>query len=112
MALSSRRARPSRFSRTRAKRARKPSSPRSRGRDVNSAMDAWSRVLDTFFKWELIQRYLPAILDGIAVTIEIAAAVVITGILARSRAGDHAHVSHPADQHAHRDLRRHVPGAA
>src|SRR6266699_799065 len=81
MALSSRRARPSRFSRTRAKRARKPSSPRSRGRDVNSAMDAWSRFLDTFFKWELIQRYLPAILDGMAVTIEIAAAVVITGIL-------------------------------
>src|SRR6266540_748581 len=44
-------------------------------------MDAWSRFLDTFFKWELIQRYFPAILDGMAVTIEIAAAVVITGIL-------------------------------
>src|SRR5205814_7055197 len=29
----------------------------------------------------LIERYLPAILDGMAVTVEIAAAVVITGIL-------------------------------
>jgi polar amino acid transport system permease protein len=46
-----------------------------------SAMDAWSRFLDTFFKWELIKRYFPAILDGMAVTVEIAAAVVITGIL-------------------------------
>src|SRR5438105_4828409 len=44
-------------------------------------MDAWSRFLDTFFKWEILKRYLPAILDGMAVTIEIAAAVVITGIL-------------------------------
>src|SRR5262249_53994509 len=44
-------------------------------------MDAWSRFLDTFFKWELIKRYFPAILDGMAVTIEIAAAVVVTGIL-------------------------------
>src|ERR1700674_4452592 len=44
-------------------------------------MDAWSRFLDAFFKWELIKRYSPAILDGMAVTVEIAAAVVITGIL-------------------------------
>ena len=44
-------------------------------------MDARSRFLDTFFKWELMKRYLPAILDGMVVTIEIAAAVVITGIL-------------------------------
>ena len=44
-------------------------------------MDAGSRFLDTFFKWELIKRYFPAILDGMAVTTEIAAAVVITGIL-------------------------------
>src|SRR6202158_3749125 len=44
-------------------------------------MDAWSRFLDAFFKWELIKRYFPAILDGMAVTVEIAAAVVITGIL-------------------------------
>jgi polar amino acid transport system permease protein len=44
-------------------------------------MDAWSRFLDAFFKWQLIKRYFPAILDGMAVTVEIAAAVVITGIL-------------------------------
>jgi polar amino acid transport system permease protein len=44
-------------------------------------MDAWSRFLDTFFKWDLVKRYLPAILDGMVVTIEIAGAVVITGIL-------------------------------
>jgi polar amino acid transport system permease protein len=44
-------------------------------------MDGWSRFLDAFFKWELIKRYLPAILDGMAVTVEIALAVVITGIL-------------------------------
>ncbi len=44
-------------------------------------MDAGSRFLDTFFKWELIKRYFPAILDGMAVTIEIGGAVVITGIL-------------------------------
>ena len=37
--------------------------------------------LDTFFKWELIERYFPAILKGTVVTIEIAAAVVVTGIL-------------------------------
>jgi polar amino acid transport system permease protein len=39
-----------------------------------------SRFLEVFFNWELIQRYFPAILKGVGVTIEIAAAVVITGI--------------------------------
>jgi len=43
-------------------------------------MDAWSRFIDTFFKWTLIKQYSPSILAGMAVTIEIAAAVVITGI--------------------------------
>src|SRR5262245_5191275 len=43
-------------------------------------MDAWSRFLDTFFKPELIERYVPAIMKGVVVTIEIAAAVVVTGI--------------------------------
>jgi len=43
-------------------------------------MDAWSRFIDTFFKWTLIKQYFPSILAGMAVTIEIAAAVVITGI--------------------------------
>jgi polar amino acid transport system permease protein len=44
-------------------------------------MQAWSHFLDTFFKWEVIDRYFPAIMKGVVVTIEIAAAVVVTGIL-------------------------------
>jgi polar amino acid transport system permease protein len=39
-----------------------------------------ARFLDAFFKPELIERYLPAIMKGIVVTVEIAAAVVLTGI--------------------------------
>jgi polar amino acid transport system permease protein len=35
---------------------------------------------DAFFDWQLIERYFPAILRGVGVTIEIAAAVVLTGI--------------------------------
>jgi polar amino acid transport system permease protein len=48
---------------------------------VEAVMGAWSRFLDTFFKWEIIERYFPAIIKGVVVTIEIAVAVVITGIL-------------------------------
>src|ERR1051326_2685019 len=44
-------------------------------------MDAWARFLDTFFQLRAIERYLPAILGGMAVTVEIAGAVVVTGIL-------------------------------
>jgi polar amino acid transport system permease protein len=44
-------------------------------------MGGWSRFLDTFFNREVIERYLPAILKGVVVTIEIAAAVIVTGIL-------------------------------
>ena len=44
-------------------------------------MEAWSRFLDTFFNWQVIERYFPAIMKGVVVTIEIAAAVVVTGIL-------------------------------
>jgi polar amino acid transport system permease protein len=40
-----------------------------------------ARFLDTFFKWPVFERYLPAILKGMAVTIEIAVLVVIAGIL-------------------------------
>jgi polar amino acid transport system permease protein len=43
-------------------------------------MDRGFGFLDAFFKWELIERYFPAIMRGMAVTIEIAAAVVLTGI--------------------------------
>ena len=44
-------------------------------------MEAWPRFLDTFFNWQVIERYFPAIMKGAVVTIEIAAAVVVTGIL-------------------------------
>src|SRR5215470_3852240 len=43
-------------------------------------MDAWSRFLDTFFKWQLIEQYFPSIARGMLVTVEIAAAVVVSGI--------------------------------
>src|SRR6202047_2882848 len=43
-------------------------------------MDRGALFLDTFFKRELIARYLPDILKGMVVTIEIAVLVVITGI--------------------------------
>ncbi len=44
-------------------------------------MGSWSRFLDVFFKWDVIERYFPAIVKGMVVTIEIAVAVVITGIV-------------------------------
>jgi polar amino acid transport system permease protein len=44
-------------------------------------MGGWSRFLDTFFKWDVIERYFPAIVKGMGVTIEVAAAVVVAGIL-------------------------------
>ncbi len=40
-----------------------------------------SRFLDNFFNGPVFDRYLPAILKGMVVTIEIAVVVVITGIL-------------------------------
>jgi polar amino acid transport system permease protein len=43
-------------------------------------MDGWSRFLEAFFKPNLIAQYLPSILHGMVVTIEIALAVVLTGI--------------------------------
>jgi polar amino acid transport system permease protein len=44
-------------------------------------MDAWSRFLDTFFKAEVIRQYLSSIASGTITTIEIAFAIVVTGIL-------------------------------
>jgi polar amino acid transport system permease protein len=44
-------------------------------------MEGWSRFLDAFFKPDLIERYFPAIMKGVVVTIEVAAAVVVTGIV-------------------------------
>ena len=43
-------------------------------------MDNGSLFIDTFFKPELIVRYLPDILKGMLVTVEIAMLVVVAGI--------------------------------
>jgi polar amino acid transport system permease protein len=43
-------------------------------------MDRFALFIDTFFKPALIVRYLPDILKGMVVTVEIAALVVVTGI--------------------------------
>ena len=43
-------------------------------------MDNGTLFVDTFFKPELIVRYLPDILKGMAVTVEIAVLVVAAGI--------------------------------
>jgi polar amino acid transport system permease protein len=48
---------------------------------MGSGMGAWSHFLDTFFNLTVMERYFLAILKGVGVTIEIAVAVVITGIL-------------------------------
>ncbi len=47
---------------------------------VHRGAGAVNAFLDTFFKPALIQQYLPSILKGVVVTIEIALAVVITGL--------------------------------
>lgn len=44
-------------------------------------MDGWTRFLDVFFKPGVIAQYLPSILSGMVVTIEIATAVVLTGLV-------------------------------
>jgi polar amino acid transport system permease protein len=44
-------------------------------------MSKWERFLDTFFRPETIEKYWPAILKGMAVTLELAAAVVLTGLV-------------------------------
>ena len=43
-------------------------------------MTAWQRFLDTFFKPEMIVQYWPSIAQGVLVTVEIASAVVVTGL--------------------------------
>ena len=44
-------------------------------------MSAWERFVETFFKPAIIAQYWPAILKGVGVTVEIAIAVVSTGLL-------------------------------
>jgi polar amino acid transport system permease protein len=43
-------------------------------------MTAWERFVETFFKPAMIAQYWPDILKGVVVTVEIAAAVVATGL--------------------------------
>jgi polar amino acid transport system permease protein len=43
-------------------------------------MGGWSGFVETFFKWNLIVRYYGAILSGMATTVEVASAVVVTGL--------------------------------
>src|SRR4029079_6498144 len=49
--------------------------------DVHRGADPVNAFLETFFKPNLIAQYLPSILKGVVVTIEIAFAVVICGLL-------------------------------
>jgi polar amino acid transport system permease protein len=44
-------------------------------------LTGFERFLDTFFKWELIVQYTPAILSGMVVTVLIGLAIVVTGLL-------------------------------
>ncbi len=44
-------------------------------------MSRWDLFVETFFRQDLIREYWPAIAGGILVTVEVAALVVITGIL-------------------------------
>jgi polar amino acid transport system permease protein len=48
--------------------------------ELGIAMTAWERFLETFFKPELMVQYWPDILKGVVVTVQIAAAVVVTGL--------------------------------
>jgi polar amino acid transport system permease protein len=45
-------------------------------------MSRWDRFLDTFFNLKVMAKYLPDILAGTVLTIELALAVVFTGLLA------------------------------
>ena len=45
-------------------------------------MSRWDRFTDTFLNTRVMARYLPDILSGVVVTIELAALIVVTGILA------------------------------
>jgi polar amino acid transport system permease protein len=42
---------------------------------------SWSHFTDTFFSPVLIARYLPSILGGVVVTVEVALCVVVTGLI-------------------------------
>src|SRR4029434_3023789 len=43
-------------------------------------MSSWDRFADTFLNTKVMLRYLPDILSGVVVTIELAVLIVVTGI--------------------------------
>src|SRR4029453_17892047 len=45
-------------------------------------MSTWDRFAETFFNAKVMHRYLPDILSGVVVTIELALLIVVTGIAA------------------------------
>src|SRR5215470_12248411 len=45
-------------------------------------MSSWARFVETFLNTKVMLRYLPDILSGVVVTIELALLVVVTGIAA------------------------------
>src|SRR5690242_3778595 len=46
------------------------------------AMRSWDRFVDTFFNGRVMLKYLPDILHGVVVTIELAILIVLSGLLA------------------------------
>ena len=44
-------------------------------------MSNWDRFLDTFFNAKVMARYLPDIAYGMLVTLELAALVIVTGLV-------------------------------
>src|SRR5215468_5720199 len=62
----------------RATSAPAPSSARSSGIDVSS----WDRFVETFFNGKVMLKYLPDILSGVVVTIELAVLIVLSGLFA------------------------------
>src|SRR5579862_8917955 len=45
-------------------------------------MNGWSKFTETFFNAKVMEKYLPDILYGTLVTIELAVLIVVSGILA------------------------------
>ena len=45
-------------------------------------MSTWDRFVDTFFNGKVMAKYLPDILSGVVVTIELAVLIVLSGLLA------------------------------
>ena len=45
-------------------------------------MSAWDRFVETFFNARVMAKYLPDILSGVVVTIELAVLIVVTGLAA------------------------------